>query len=170
MSEDFQDDFKDEMKTIKSANWSTPVPILATWFGFGLVNPAPGTIGSIGAIPFIVGILMFAGMIPYLFIGGVILFGGIIICDLYEKQTGKEDAKEVVIDEVAGMWIACAPALLNPVLLLIAFVLFRVFDILKPGPIGWCDKNVKGGLGVMLDDILAGIITGLIVWGLSFWI
>ena len=159
-----------ETSEFRPANWKTPVPWLATWFGFGLLRPAPGTMGSIGALPFIFFIMMFGGFIPYLFFGAIILAGGIWVCDAYEQQTGKEDAKEVVIDEVAGMWIACLPAMLNPILILLAFIFFRLFDILKPGPIGWCDKNVKGGWGVMLDDISAGIVSGLIIWGISLWI
>ena len=77
------------------------------------------------------------------------------------------DSKMIVIDEVAGQWIALLPAALNPALILIAFILFRFFDILKPWPISFIDKKVPGALGVMGDDIIAGLFAAICVFAVS---
>ncbi len=82
------------------------------------------------------------------------------ICQRYDV----EDAPQIVADEVVGMWIALVALPTIWWLWLSAFVLFRIADIAKPGPIGWLDRNVKGGLGVMLDDVLAGVLTGGVLY------
>lgn len=140
---------------------------LATWFGCGFVNPAPGTWGSLGAI--------IPGMIIYAAGGAYLLFIAMIAVTLvgwwaghhYGKDANEHDSKQIVIDEVAGMWIAMLPAGLNPLLVLAAFITFRFFDILKPWPISWADKNVQNAWGVMLDDLMAGIAAFVCVWGLA---
>ena len=113
------------------------------------------------------------------------LFLGIISANSYDKERNTSDSKEIVIDEVVGMMITYLPIIwltdeqnnslafsgwIQP---LLAFLLFRFFDVLKPWPISWVDQNIKGGLGVMLDDVLAGILAAIcflgIVYG-SIWI
>lgn len=136
---------------------------LASWFGCGFINPAPGTWGSLGAIPF--------GLIIYALSGvyglGVAVFlitiVGLWSADKFDKAMDGHDSKMIVIDEVAGQWIALMPAALNPLLVLIAFIAFRFFDILKPWPVSFFDKKVKGAAGVMGDDIVAGIFAAAIV-------
>ena len=81
----------------------------------------------------------------------------------YVEIFNKEDPGEVVIDEVAGQWIVLLAAPLDPVTYVGAFLLFRLFDILKPWPVSFADKNIKGGLGIMIDDVLAGIYGAVIL-------
>lgn len=98
---------------------------------------------------------------------------GILSAELYCRSTDKEDPSEVVIDEVAGQMFALS--LVEPSLLSYAFgfLFFRGFDILKPGPVGWVDRKVKGGLGVMLDDVLAGLLAAACLFflgkGTGWW-
>lgn len=151
-----------------------PVSLICTCFGIGKVPFAPGTWGSIP------GLLILEKQSPY-FVPVIIIFFiiGILASNKYQKITGKSDASEIVIDEVVGQMITVFVAVSivaafnhNPQLselcgycFLIAYIImfatFRFFDIVKPYPISWVDKNVKGGLGVMLDDILAGIAAGV---------
>ena len=126
---------------------------LARGCGSGLLHPAPGTWGSLAA--FLIGVIWswFFGGIPlwFIVIAGLL---GIYICDSGEKQLGIHDAPEIVFDEWIGMWITmwAVPLVLTPV----AFLLFRFFDISKLGPIGKI-QDLPGGLGIMADDVLAGI-------------
>ena len=99
---------------------------------------------------------------------GVASLVGIRVSGLYAEQTGVADPSEVVIDEVAGQWIACAAAPLSLGGYVAALIAFRLFDILKPGPIGLADRKTKGGLGIMLDDILSGIAAAAVVAALAW--
>lgn len=143
---------------------------LATWFGCGYLNPAPGTWGTLGAIP--LGVLIFAigGKVALLI--GIVLVSiiGLWAADKFDKAVDGHDSKMIVIDEVAGMWIAMIPAALNPLHIFFAFVLFRFFDILKPWPISFLDRNIKGASGVMLDDIVAGYFACLCLMLIGLYI
>ena len=135
--------------------WHT---LIATWFGSGKSKFAPGTIGSLATLPFAYAIHVTVGW-HGLFIAAVFFFtiGCIATRNYLKHETDNPDPKEVVIDEVAGQTLALTfftPTITGYVL---GFLLFRVFDVMKPWPISWADKNVKGAIGVMLDDILAGI-------------
>ncbi len=138
-----------------------PVAMLATWFGSGLVRPAPGTIGSLAALP--VGYVIQATMGVYGMALAALLITivGVMAADRYSKASGKKDDQSIVIDEVAGLWIAAIPAGTSPELWAIAFLLFRIFDIYKPWPASFFDKRGKGGLDIMLDDVIAGIFAFL---------
>ncbi len=149
---------------------------LATWFGCGFMKPAPGTWGSLGALPF--GIILFGVTGLWGFILGIVLVSliGYWASEQFEKATGTHDSKMIVIDEVAGQWIALLPVLhfmgLNFVYIVLAFGLFRFFDITKPWPASYFDKELPGALGVMGDDIIAGLfaagcLIGLIYAGFS---
>ncbi|TKX31513.1 phosphatidylglycerophosphatase A family protein [Campylobacter estrildidarum] len=131
----------------------------------GCSPKAPGTFGTLAALIPAFFILKYLENTTLFLLSFLIFIASIRIIDDYEKKTGIHDDKHIVIDEVAGVFLACAIAassansLLN---FLTAFIFFRFFDITKPSIIGKIDKKVKGGLGVMLDDMLAGLFAGLL--------
>lgn len=140
-----------------------PAVLLATWFGAGLIRPAPGTWGTLAALPFAWGLWALGG-VPGLLAGTGLAFAvGIWAAGRHGALTGRHDDGAVVIDEVAGMWLTLAfvPATLS--WWIAAFLAFRLFDIVKPWPIAWADRRVKGGVGVMLDDILAALMAGALL-------
>ena len=142
---------------------------LATWFGAGLLPKAPGTWGSLAALPFAWLILHFGGLL-WLALGIVLVFlVGWWASEVYVRGTGQADPGVIVIDEVAGQWIALLPAATSIWWhWVIGFALFRFFDIVKPWPVGWADRRVKGGFGVMIDDVIAGIYAGVLLYVLMF--
>lgn len=134
---------------------------LAVGFGSGLLKPAPGTWGSLAAIlagyGFYQAGLTTAGLMVLI---GVSTLLGTFAINRIERETGIHDAPEIVIDEFAGQWVAMLPFFYGGAsiqALGLAFILFRVFDIWKPWPIGWLDKRVDGGFGVIVDDLVAGL-------------
>ena len=135
-----------------------------TLFYSGLFPKAPGTIGTIVALIIAMFLLQYF-TITNLFMASILIsILAIKQIDIYEKEVGTHDGKEIVIDELAGMWLALSVANVGAdsyILALIAFVYFRLFDILKPSIIGKIDRDVKGGLGVMGDDIVAGFFAGI---------
>lgn len=153
---------------------SNPWILCATWFGSGYAPKAPGTCGSLAALPFAWGLAFYGGPAWLFGAAVVVTVLGIRAADAYMARSGTHDPGPVVIDEVAGQWLAFVPAAALGAVslpgLAFAFVLFRLFDILKPWPISWADNNVDGGLGVMLDDVLAGIAAGLVWYGVYRWI
>ena len=134
-----------------------PAVIAATWFWSGLSPKAPGTMGSLAALPFGYAILYYIGQEALLLASISIFCLGILATNIYLKKTGKQDPGEVVIDEVAGQWIPLLIVGTDLLLFGLAFILFRLFDILKPWPISWLDRHIKGATGVMIDDIVAGL-------------
>lgn len=140
---------------------------LAVWFGCGLARRAPGTWGTVGALPFGIAFMYYGGWPLLLGAAVVVSIAGYYAAATYERVTGMHDAGAVVVDEVAGMWLTLCAATLTPLSIVLAFILFRGFDILKPWPVSWAD-NLPGAKGVMLDDILAGILAGLCLWGLRY--
>lgn len=154
-------------QVIKTGALKSPSVWLATWFFSGFLRPAPGTWGTIAgaaALCFLYGLT--DTYLSILVAIAVLSFAGWWAAEEFGKRTGVHDADMVVIDEVAGVAIALLFAFPSPLLVIVAVTLFRFFDIQKFGPIGWLDKNLKGGWGVMADDLLAGLITCLIVGGL----
>ena len=144
-----------------------PATLIATWFGSGLLPGAPGTWGSLAALP-VGALLVMTGGIWALVAGcAIALLLGLWATGLYAEQTAREDPSDVVIDEVAGQWIALIPAGLDPLLFAVAFLAFRAADIAKPWPVGWIDRNVRGAWGVMADDLLAGAYAALVTYGLA---
>ena len=147
--------------------------VVASVFGIGYFDIAPGTIMSAIAVPLAILIGIFGG-------GGMGILGssiivlviGILATADHVRETGRQDPPECVIDELAGQWLACSFCLLSfgslaPVTHIslpafaLAFAGFRLFDIWKPWPVGWADRNISGGLGVMADDMLAGLMAGI---------
>ncbi|MCA8929951.1 MAG: phosphatidylglycerophosphatase A [Alphaproteobacteria bacterium] len=136
--------------------------LLATWFGSGLLPKAPGTWGSLAALPPGL-LLLWAGGVELLAIGTLaVSLAGIWAGGRYAAALGRDDPGAVVIDEVAGLWLALLPcAALAPLEIALAFLLFRAADILKPWPASWADRTLPGGLGIMADDWIAGVYAAL---------
>lgn len=143
-----------------------PILFLAFGFGSGLAKKAPGTFGTLAAIP-VYWLLVQTGFVIYSLITLIVIFVGIPLCTHAANKLGEHDYKGIVWDEIAGylltLWLV--PCTWQAVI--IGFILFRCFDIFKPWPIRWIDQRVHGGLGIMLDDVLAGIFAGGLLFGLS---
>ena len=140
------------------------------------MKPAPGTWGSLAALP--VGwLLLSLGGPAALIVASLALFGlGIWAATVFFAKTGRHDVRQIVVDEVVGQWlpllaVGALPADRSAGWLeyLLAFALFRLFDVVKPWPIGWLDRHVHGGVGVMLDDIVAGLFALACVWLLALY-
>lgn len=151
-----------------------PLQLLAFGFGSGLAPKAPGTFGSLLALA-LFPLLALMPLTAYLVLLAASVLFGIGICAHAANALGVHDDGRIVWDEFAGQWITLLPLLLVPgwqldvtgVLWLVAgFALFRLLDIAKPWPIAYLDKNVHGGLGIMLDDVAAGALAGLALWWL----
>lgn len=174
---------------ISKANDCPPLPTNASlldravyWLGLGLGSGlprrAPGTWGTVGGLVIAIP-LMSLGFVPFLLITVLSCFLGVWICGRTSELMQGHDDPHIVWDEWSGIWITLLPfsymgvsatsfwqdisQSLSIIALIIAFVLFRFFDIIKPPPIGWADKKVAGGLGIMLDDIIAGVMAAA-VW------
>lgn len=146
------------------------IVFLSTWGWIGFSPVAPGTFGSLAALPLC--LLISVVRIDYALIFIALLVSlATWIAHCAEKLEARNDPKQVVIDEVCGMVIAVFALPFTPGFVIAGVALFRVFDIFKPFPICWADKKVSGGLGIMLDDILAGVITnGLIRLGYAVFV
>ncbi|HIP11311.1 MAG TPA: phosphatidylglycerophosphatase A [Arcobacter sp.] len=135
-----------------------------TLFYSGLSPKAPGTVGSFVAL--IIGMFLLNYFtLANLFMASILItIISVKQIDIYEKEVGAHDGKEIVIDELAGMWIALSIAGVtadNYMMGFVAFLYFRLFDIWKPSIIGRIDEKVQGGWGVMGDDVVAGLFAGL---------
>ncbi|PKM37688.1 MAG: phosphatidylglycerophosphatase A [Gammaproteobacteria bacterium HGW-Gammaproteobacteria-10] len=139
-----------------------PVLFLAFGFGSGLFKKAPGTMGTVAAIP-VCWLFALAGNYFYYALTLAAVVAGIGICGMAAKKLGEHDFGGIVWDEVAGLLVTMCWVPFSWSALLVGFVLFRLFDIVKPWPIIWVDRKVSGGFGIMLDDILAGILSGVIL-------
>ncbi|RVZ39650.1 phosphatidylglycerophosphatase A, partial [Helicobacter pylori] len=131
-----------------------------TLFFSGYSKKAPGTIGSLVALLLGLPVLIFSANTLFL---GAVFVGLIAIAqiDKEEEETKRHDSSYIVIDELVGMWLAMAISGLSLAGVVLSFIFFRIYDITKPSLIGKIDKEVKGGLGVVADDALAGILAGL---------
>lgn len=146
--------------------------LFLTFFGAGLSPKAPGTMGTLASLPVGLAILYYLGMETLFMMTLLITVVGIFEINKYENRTGIHDQQHIVIDEAAGMWLSLMIAHSTAITLdypyvdilaiLFSFTAFRLFDIWKPSTIGWIDRKLKGGMGVMLDDVLAGIAGGLL--------
>jgi phosphatidylglycerophosphatase A len=138
--------------------------LFLTFFGSGLSPKAPGTVGTFFALPVGLAVQHYVGAATLLLLTIAVSFAAIKEIDKEEAMGGEHDDKSIVIDEAVGIWLTLAMtyAMGNMWLqAVLAFAFFRAFDILKPSVIGKIDKNVKGGLGVVGDDLLAGLFAGL---------
>ncbi len=148
------------MKASANSVLRNPVHFLAFGFGSGLSPVAPGTVGTVAAIPCY--LLLAQLSLPFYLLVLVLSFGlGIYLCGKTAHDLGEHDHGGIVWDEFVGYWITMLAAPSGWLWVLLGFVLFRLFDILKPWPISWLDRHIDGGLGIMLDDALAGSLAWL---------
>lgn len=138
------------------------VVFLAGGCGLGALPGAPGTWGSLGALPLW---LLFSFLSPgwYLLLALLLALVAVPIADRAGELFAVEDSPVIVIDEVAGLFLALTGVSLSFTHAFVGFLLFRFFDIIKPFPADWCDQNLAGGLGVVVDDLVAGIMTWLVL-------
>lgn len=143
--------------TSSAAGW------LACGLGSGLTPVAQGTFGSLAAIvPWL--LLRQASLSLNLLVVVLVFALGVWACNVAGRALGVDDHRSLVIDEFVGQWIALLPALLAPWWAIVAgFALFRLFDVWKPWPIRWLDRHLKGGMGVMVDDVVAGVFAALVL-------
>ena len=154
---------------LKKINFKSPETWVATWFGCGLMQPAPGTWGTLGGLPIALILLAVGGKIGLVIGITFITLIGLWACKKFEPMTGTHDNSMIVVDEVAGICITLLASTLSPLSIIAAFLLFRFFDVLKPWPISYLDKNVGGAWGVMADDLLAGVFAALTLWGIHHY-
>ena len=147
--------------------FSNPIYFLAFGFGSGLMPKAPGTWGTLVALPLYY-LLSFTPTYVYAIVTLIAGLLGIYLCHYVAKELGEHDYPGIVWDEIVGYLCTMFLAPVGLVWMIIGFVLFRLFDIWKPFPITWADEHVKGGLGIMLDDLLAAVpawvILQLLAW------
>ena len=139
-----------------------PLDFLALGFGSGLVPRAPGTAGTVAAIPLYL-VLQSLTWQVYLPLVAVLFLVGIPICTHAARRLGVHDHPGIVWDEIVGYLVTMAFAPPGWMWVLAGFVLFRFFDVLKPWPIRWFDRRVGGGFGIMMDDLLAGIAAAAVL-------
>ena len=145
------------------------IMVIATGLYSGYLPKAPGTWGSI--VGLIVYFFMHTLSLPaYLATIGVLMIVGTFAAGSAEKIMDRKDPGQVVIDEIVGMLITLAAAPPHPMVWLLGFGLFRFFDILKPFPIDWIDKRIQGGVGIMMDDVVAGLYGFLVLQGLLLFL
>lgn len=148
-------------------DWRNPVHLLAFGLGAGAAPKAPGTAGTLVAVP----LYLLVGGQPlwaYLAITVAAFLAGIWICGRTADDLGTHDHPGIVWDEVVGFFVTMTAAPAGWASLVAGFALFRGFDILKPWPIHWLDARVGGGLGIMLDDLAAGLYALAVLQGIAW--
>lgn len=144
-----------------------PAHLLSFGFGSGLAPRAPGTFGTLAAVP-VYWLLSGLSLPLYLALTALAALLGIWLCGYTARRLGEHDHPSIVWDEFVGYFITMIAAPAGWQWLLLGFVLFRLFDILKPWPIRWIDRHVHGGFGIMLDDVLAGVMAWLVLQGIAW--
>lgn len=156
-------------------NWSKsaahPSLLISTWFYIGLFPFAPGTFGSIAALPFAWLIIEYAGKLGLANATLIVFVLGLWASKLYIEETGKTDPGEVVVDEVVGQWLVCLLIMDNNNIgqYLLALLSFRIFDIMKPWPISVFDKK-HDAFGLMMDDVIAGIMGAAVFYAAYIYV
>lgn len=140
-----------------------PAVLIATWGGSGLLRGPSGTWGSLAALPFGWAILVQAGVIGLASATVIAAAAGWWATTRLQRSGAAKDPGAIVIDEVAGLWIALLPTAGAPVLVVAALIGFRVLDVAKPWPISWADRKLAGATGVMLDDLIAGAVVAVLI-------
>lgn len=145
--------------------WTKFSVLLATFFGVGFIPGGPGTYAAILSLPFI------WWMTEWDFLYRALAFTIVTVLSVFWSEAAgiyfkESDSRKIVIDEVVGVWLALLfVSEPNIAIFIIGLVAFRFFDIVKPGPVRWADENIKGGLGVVVDDLIAGVLAALVVFG-----
>jgi|TARA_A100001035_G_C27718356_1_gene470624 phosphatidylglycerophosphatase A len=145
-------------------NYNKVSHVIATCFGVGSIPFAPGTWGSLFTVLLVFNITFLQDWI--ILVAFLVVALSWWVCVEVYKDT-KSDSSEIVIDEFAGMFVACMFINHDLISLTFAFLFFRFFDIVKPWPISWVDKNIKNGPGILIDDLLAGLFAGILMLAIS---
>lgn len=146
---------------LRRLSFKNPLHLCAVGFGSGLISKAPGTWGTLAALPLMA---LLQWLLPLYAFAGVLIIGfifGVYCCEKSSQVMGVHDHGGIVWDEFIGLGITMAFVPLSLTSLVSSFILFRLFDIFKPWVIGWLDKNTRGGFGIMIDDVAAGLIAGI---------
>ena len=150
--------------------WNNPVSCLAFGFGSGLMPKAPGTWGTVAAMP-LYWIMSFLSWPVYAILTCVFFAIGVFVCGKAARDLGVHDDSRIVWDEIVGYLCTLFLAPKGLIWMLLGFGLFRLFDIWKPQPIRWLDARVHGGLGIMIDDVVAALfawcVLQLLIWGVA---
>lgn len=157
------------MSTFARKILANPVHCLAFGFGSGLAPKAPGTAGTLLAVPLYL-LLAQLSLVPYILTVAAAFIIGVYLCGKTAKDLGVHDHPGIVWDEFVGFWITMVAAPAGWLWIIIGFVLFRLFDIWKPWPIRFFDKNVESGLGIMIDDVLAGVYSLVLLQLIAVWV
>lgn len=147
---------------------NNPLHWIATGLGSGLSPKAPGTFGSLAAIPFFY-LLQLLPMSAYLVFVACAFLIGVWACRAASDAIGVDDHGAIVWDEFVGMWITCIALPQGFIWMVAAFITFRFFDILKPWPIRWFDRSFGGGFGIMIDDVVAGFFSFGVIQ-IAYWL
>ena len=156
--ESLQNKYQKSVTPAPRSIWRNPIHFIACGFGTGAFPFMPGTIGTLAAIPLTL-ILSSLSWQGYLIACILLFILGVITCHITNNDFGTQDHPAAVIDELATFPVTLFALPKTWPFIIAAFILFRFFDIVKPGPIRWVDKIVHGGFGVMLDDLMAALIT-----------
>ena len=160
---------KNQDPALAKLSLKNPIHFLALGFGSGLVSKAPGTFGTLAALPLYF-LMMNLSLTLFIAITIAITVVGFWICDKAANDMQVHDHGAIVWDEVAGMLITMIAAPVGWLPIIVGFALFRFFDILKPWPIKLLDRHVKGGFGIMIDDVLAGVFAAICLQTIHyFW-
>lgn len=150
----------------------TPMQFLASGFGSGCAPIAPGTFGTAASIPVWI-LLSFLSPIPYAMVVIATFLLGWYVSEKASQELGVHDHGGIVIDEFVGFFITMFLVPLSWINILLGFILFRIFDVIKPWPIKVIDQKVKGGFGIMIDDVFAGVMAlicmHIILWGSAYF-
>lgn len=152
--------YKKTIPPVPNSVWRKPLHFIAFGFGAGALPFAPGTFGTLIAIPIY---LLLARLPLFFYLSAVLMIsiGAVFLCDAVEKELAVHDHPGMCVDEIVGYLVTMIAAPAGGFAILLGFLLFRLFDIWKPWPISWLDQNVSGGFGVILDDVVAGLFSCL---------
>lgn len=139
----------------------TFIGVSATWFGCGRSPWAPGTVGTLGAIPLVWAFTRWLDPFGYMGMTLVLVVVAVLVAHIYEVMTNAHDAPEFVMDEVVGFLVTMTWIPFGLINVAVGFAIFRALDILKPFPISWVDRRMPGGVGAVADDLLAGVIANV---------
>ena len=147
-----------------------PAALIGTWFGVGCLRPLPGTFASLAATLLAWPIMASGGRAALLIAGAAAFLVGVWASHVFARADGSGDPSSVVIDEVAGQWLALVVVPYSVAGFACGFLAFRLYDILKPWPVDLAERALSGGLGIMVDDLVAALYAALAVALLFYWL